>query len=121
VKKQLLEQFINHNSSGFEVKLGMHQGSALIPLLFVIVMEAISREFRVALPWELLYADDLDSCFPSPGPTSVYFYLFVMVALCNRADHYIFILFLSFFFFFPRLISAVGNWMFTILWHMMWP
>jgi len=25
----------------------------------VIVMESISREFRVALPWELLYADDL--------------------------------------------------------------
>ena len=37
----------------------MHQVSALSPLLFVIVMEAISREFRVALPWELLYADDL--------------------------------------------------------------
>ena len=34
----------------------MHQGSALSP---VIVMEAISREFRVALPRELLYADDL--------------------------------------------------------------
>jgi len=47
------------NSSGFEVKVGMHQGSALSPLLFVIVMEAISREFRVTLPWELLYADDL--------------------------------------------------------------
>ena len=47
------------NSSGFEVKVGMHQGSALSPLLFVIVMEAISREFGVALPWELLYADDL--------------------------------------------------------------
>jgi len=52
---------------------------------------------------------------------------FVMVALCNRADHYIFILFLSFFFFFllllffPRLISAVGDWMFAILWHMVWP
>jgi len=25
----------------------------------MLVMEAISREFRVALPWELLYADDL--------------------------------------------------------------
>ena len=37
----------------------MHQGSALSPLLFVIVMEAISREFRVALPWDLLYTDDL--------------------------------------------------------------
>ena len=47
------------NSSGFEVKVGMHQGSALSPLLFVIVVEAISREFRVAQPWELLYADDL--------------------------------------------------------------
>ena len=47
------------NSKGFEVKVGMHQGSGLSPLLFMIVMEAISREFRVALPWELLYADDL--------------------------------------------------------------
>ena len=47
------------NSKVFEVKVGMHQGSGLSPLLFVIVMEAISREFRVALPWELLYADDL--------------------------------------------------------------
>ena len=37
----------------------MRQGSALSPLLFMIVMEAISREFGVALPWELLYADDL--------------------------------------------------------------
>ena len=35
------------NSKGFEVKVGMHQGSGLNPLLFVIVMETISREFRV--------------------------------------------------------------------------
>jgi len=47
------------NSKGFEVKVGMDQGSALSPLLFMTVMEAISREFRVAVPWELLYADDL--------------------------------------------------------------
>jgi len=55
---------------------------------------------------------------------------FIMVALCNRADHYIFMLWfvlllllllLSFSFFFPRLISAAGDWMFTILWHMVWP
>ena len=45
------------NSNCFEVKVGMHQGSALSPLLSVMVMEALSREFRVALPWELLYAD----------------------------------------------------------------
>ena len=47
------------NSKGFEVKVGMHQVSGLSPLLFVTVMEAMSREFRVALPWELLYAEDL--------------------------------------------------------------
>jgi len=47
------------NSNCFEVKVGIHQGSALSPLLFVIVMKALSREFRVALPWELLYADHL--------------------------------------------------------------
>jgi len=47
------------NSNSFQVKVSLHQGSALSPLLFVIVMEALSREFRVALPWELLYADDL--------------------------------------------------------------
>jgi len=36
---------------------------------------------------------------------------------------YIFMLFLSFFFlfFFPRLISAVGDWMSTILPHTVWP
>jgi len=49
---------------------------------------------------------------------------FLWSPLCNRADHYIFALwFLSsfFFLFFPRLISAVGDWMSTILPHMVWP
>ena len=27
--------------------------------LFIIVMEALSRDNRTGLPWELLYADDL--------------------------------------------------------------
>jgi len=47
------------NSNSFEVRVGVHQGSVLSPLLFVIVMKAISREFAIGLPWELLYADDL--------------------------------------------------------------
>jgi len=47
------------NSHCFAVKVGMHQGSALSPLLFMIVMKASSGEFRVTLPWELLYVDDL--------------------------------------------------------------
>jgi len=52
-----------------------------------------------------------------------------MVALWNRADHYIFMLwFLSFYlsiylsiYIFPRLISAAAHWMSTILQHVVWP
>ena len=41
------------------MKVGVHQGSVLSPLLFIIVLEALSREFSTGLPWELLYVDDL--------------------------------------------------------------
>ena len=41
------------------MKVGVHQGSVLSPLLFIIVLEALSNTFKVGLPWELLYADDL--------------------------------------------------------------
>jgi len=49
--------------------------------------------------------------------------MLIMVALCNRADHYIFFPVISIFFlsFFSRLISAVGDWMSTILPHIVWP
>src|SRR5258708_2411399 len=46
-------------SEGFEVKVGVHQGSVLSPILFNIVMQAIADNFKVGLPWELFYADDL--------------------------------------------------------------
>ena len=46
-------------SEEFGVGVGVHQGSVLSPLLFIIVLEALSREFRRGCPWELLYADDL--------------------------------------------------------------
>ena len=38
-------------SEEFEVKVGIHQGSVLSPLLFIIVLEALSREFRSGVPW----------------------------------------------------------------------
>ena len=49
----------NTYSDEFGVKVGVHQGSVLSPLLFVIVLEALSHEFRTGTPWEPLYADDL--------------------------------------------------------------
>jgi len=45
--------------------------------------------------------------------------LLIMAALWNRTGHYIVAVVFSFFF--PRLISAVGDWMSTILPLMMWP
>ena len=46
-------------SEEFEVKVGVHQESVLSPLLFIIVLEALPREFGSGVPWEDLYADDL--------------------------------------------------------------
>ena len=46
-------------SEEFDVKVGVHQGSVLSSLLFIIVLEALSCEFRCGVPWEDLYADDL--------------------------------------------------------------
>ena len=40
-----------------EVKVGVHQGSVLCPLLSIIVLEALSGEFGVGYSWEMLYAD----------------------------------------------------------------
>ena len=46
-------------SEDFDVTVGVHQGSVLSPLLFILVLEALSRGFHTDKPWELLYADDL--------------------------------------------------------------
>ena len=43
----------------FEVKVSIHQGLVLSLLLFIIVLEALSREFCSGVPWEDLYADGL--------------------------------------------------------------
>ena len=43
-------------SNSFDVRVGVHQGSILSPLL---VLEALSMKLRTGCPWEILYADDL--------------------------------------------------------------
>ena len=51
------------------------------------------------------------------------YYYYYGRPMCNRADHYIFALWflLLLLSFFPRRISAVADWMSTILLHMVWP
>ena len=57
---RMQQQRLNgRESNAFSVRVGVHHGSVLSPFLFIIVLEALSREFREGLPIELLYADDL--------------------------------------------------------------
>ena len=46
-------------SEEFGVGVDVHQGSVPSSLLLIMVLEALSREFRIGCPWELLYVDDL--------------------------------------------------------------
>ena len=50
------------STESFEVKVGRHQGSALSPLLFIIVMDVISKEVGRGTPHAMLFADDLVLC-----------------------------------------------------------
>ena len=46
-------------SEEFGVMVGVHQGSVLSPLIFAIVVDAVSEHAREGLLNEILYADDL--------------------------------------------------------------
>ena len=49
-------------SSSFSVKVGVHEGSALSPLLFIKVMDVLTEDVRDGSLMELLYADNLALC-----------------------------------------------------------
>ncbi|KAK3568207.1 hypothetical protein QTP86_000216 [Hemibagrus guttatus] len=46
----------------FKVEVGLHQGSALSPFLFAIVMDQLSEEVRQESPWTIMFADDIVIC-----------------------------------------------------------
>ena len=49
-------------SSSFSVKVGVHQGSALGPLLLIMVMDVLTKDVMDGALTELLHADDLLLC-----------------------------------------------------------
>ena len=49
-------------SSSFSVKIGVHQGSALSSLLFIMVMDVLTEDVRDGSLMELLHANDLVLC-----------------------------------------------------------
>jgi exonuclease III len=43
----------------FKVKVGLHQGSALSPFLFAMIMDRLTDEVRQESPWTMMFADDI--------------------------------------------------------------
>ncbi len=54
----------NSKTKGIEIEVGLHQGSALSPLLFVIILYVIAKKIEEGTPWAMLFADDLVLCDP---------------------------------------------------------
>ena len=43
----------------FSITIGLHQGSALSPFLFAIVMDEITKSTHEDIPWCMLFVDDI--------------------------------------------------------------
>ena len=47
------------NTDYFPIKIGRHQGSALSPYFFALVMDEVTRDIQEDIPWCMLFADDV--------------------------------------------------------------
>ena len=47
------------DTDDFPIKIGLHQGSALSPYLFALVMDEVTRDIQGDIPWCMLFANDV--------------------------------------------------------------
>ena len=52
------------NTKGIEIEVGLHQGSALSPLLFMFIIDVITEEIGEGTPLAMPFADELVLCDP---------------------------------------------------------
>ena len=49
-------------TESFKLKVGLHQGSALSPFLFAVIIDRLTDEVRREPPWMMLFADNIVIC-----------------------------------------------------------
>jgi hypothetical protein len=47
------------DTNDFLINIGLHQGSALSPYLFALVMDEVTRDIQGCIPWCMLFVDDV--------------------------------------------------------------
>jgi hypothetical protein len=52
-------QTSDDNIDDLLIKIGQHQGSALRPCLFYLVMDEVTRDIQGDIPWCMLFVDDV--------------------------------------------------------------
>lgn len=64
-ENSVVVRFALGRTEDFKVEVGLHQGSALSPFLFALVMDRFTDEVRQESPWTLMFADDTVICSES--------------------------------------------------------
>jgi hypothetical protein len=47
------------DTNDIPINIGLHQGSALSPYLFALVMDEVTRDIQGGIPWCMLFTDDV--------------------------------------------------------------
>jgi hypothetical protein len=47
------------DTNDFPINIELHQGSALSPYLFALVMDEVTKDIQGGIPWCMLFADDV--------------------------------------------------------------
>jgi hypothetical protein len=49
----------DEDTNDFPINIGLHQGSALSPYLFALVMDEVTKDIQCGIHWCMLFADDV--------------------------------------------------------------